>query len=1163
MLRGAVLALMLCAMTVQAAGPCPELIGRWAWGPVETVAAGDGRVLMSSGGVVAVLDISDPGNPRVTGSVTLPSLVQDLAIAGGLAYASSHEWGLTVLDLTAGDDPVIVGSFPNEVGARGIALRGRIAYLAAGGNGLRILNVSDPAGIVELGSLDTPGGARDVAVEGRYAYVADGGDGLRIIDVADPMRPTEVGALDTFDNAWAVAVAGDLALVTDYRTGLRLIDVSDPTQPVELAMVDRWSSCQDVQVIGTVAYFADGGGGLRAIDISNPSSPTDLSYASIRGIASKVAFAGDVAVVAGGWGGLMLVDISDSAQLARLSVLEMPSSSVGVAAVGETVYLANTLSGVRVFDISTPSNPVEVAVMDTQGAYAVAPAGQYTVVADDSGGMVVLELSAQGGPKVAAELDFPDGYARDVAVAGDYAYVALCEAGLQVVDLSTPTAPVARGLWPTSDCLRDLTVSGQYAYLGGDDHGLSVVDVSNPANPVLVGSIRDLGYTYASALAGSYLLLTNGGDGVAVIDVSTPTAPQYVSHISLSGDVQDIAVSGNRAYVARSWGGVTVLDVTDPTAAVELGTSTELDEPEGLAAADGLIVVTDYSAGFGVFSTASCGAAAPVAKLAWWPTAPSVGESVRLSDQSEGQVTTRSWSLSDGATGTNGVFNHPFAEPGFASATLTVSNANGSSSVTRGFAVRPVTPPAPAAASAGGSLTVVPAAAHVGGAEGTNWVTDLVLHNAGPAGLMVAVYFLEQDRDNTSADGVQVWVPGGESVLLADVVQSLFFADSTSGAILVAADGALVVSSRTYNLVPGGTYGQFIPGEPLAAAMTGADQPALIQLTENARYRTNIGFVNPTGSALDVRVRILGTTGQQLASQTYRVPPFGYRQVNRIISQLVGSTLDDAVAIVSTDDAGARFFTYASSADNSSGDPIYIAPVSALSGSIWVAAAAHAEGLNDTAWRTDLELGNPGSSAVACTVELMRADRDNSAPQSFSTTVPAGGSVRVVDALSSMFGYSGSGALRVTPASGTLRVSSRTYNQLTDSTYGQYIPAAGETAAFGRNEAALLVQLAFSPVRSRGFRTNIGLASAAGVTTRVELRLYLGDGTLLDTREVQLAPYAWHQETDVFAGLLTNEVRSAYAVVTPTSADALVFAYASVVDNRSGDPIYVPAVKVD
>ena len=37
----------------------------------------------------------------------------------------------------------------------------------------------------------------------------------------------------------------------------------------------------------------------------------------------------------------------------------------------------------------------------------------------------------------------------DVDVAGDYAYVAAWEAGLRVVDVSVPSAPVERGFYDT------------------------------------------------------------------------------------------------------------------------------------------------------------------------------------------------------------------------------------------------------------------------------------------------------------------------------------------------------------------------------------------------------------------------------------------------------------------------------------------------------------------------------------------------------------------------------------------------------------------------------------------------------------------------------------------------------------------------------------------
>ena len=1156
MWRSVLLMIALAPMTVHAAGPCPELVGRWAWGPVKAVAADMTRVVFGSGGVIAVADLTRPEVPTVVGSTEIPGVAFEIALSGDSAYVAAWNGGLVVVDLSSLSHPSVVGHYDTLGYARGVTVRGDIAYVATD-NGLRILNVSDPGRITELGALEIEGTAWKVALQSNYAFVAADTGGLHVIDVLSPVRPTEVGWIDTPGNAHGVAVYNDLAMVADSQS-VRMIDVSDPSSPREIGSLQS-SGVADIVIDGNMAFLAESSSGLRVVDISNPASPTELSSQWWQGDATDIAVRGRTALLAGGWGGLGVFDLSEPSDPQELPGLSTPSSSYDVVASGTLAYVANAGGGVRVIDVSSPVSPREVGVADTGSARALALSGSSLFVADDSDGLRILDVSDPSHPGEIAALDTP-GHAFDVKVAGGFAYVADCREGLRVVDVSTLSSPVERGVWASGECARRVTVSGRYAYVTGDDLGLHVVDIQDPAHPTEIGAIPDLGYTYSSVVVGSLLLVANGRNGIAVVDVSTPGSPTQVASIDIDGDTQDVEVSGSTAYAVSTWGGLTVLDVTDPTAATVLGISHGLPEPRGVTASGGLVFATEYTSGLGVFSAESCGAAPPLADFTFFPSWPSEGEEMSFRDTSTGSPTSRQWQFSDGGAGTGGLVSRAFTAPGYATATLMAGNAYGTSTVTRGFAVRPIGPPRPVAGSAVGELTIVPASAHVGGAEGTHWVTDLVLHNIGDVGTMAALYLLQPGAANTVAPAVEVWVPAGQSVLLADVVLSLFGLDSTSGALLVAADEpVLQVSSRTYNLVSSGTFGQYIPGWPLAMASTDADTPTLIQLTENARYRTNIGFVNPTAGRLDVVVEASRADGTSLGSRPYSVPQFGYLQVNRILRAFVGSDVDDAVATVSTSTPGARFFTYASSADNVSGDPIFIAPVRADTGPIWVPAAAHAEGLNDTVWRTDLELANAGASPVTVTVELMRADQDNRSPASHDVTVPAGHSVRIVDALADMFGYSGSGALRIRSAGGAIGVSSRTYNQLSGSTYGQYIAGFPEGWGIWEGRSARMVQLAYSPDRSRGYRTNIGLASMAEVEMGVDIRLFRGDGTSLGTLHVVLAPYAWHQETDVFAGLGLGEIRDAYAMVATTTSNARALVYASVVDNRSGDPIFMLA----
>jgi PKD repeat protein len=461
----------------------------------------------------------------------------------------------------------------------------------------------------------------------------------------------------------------------------------------------------------------------------------------------------------------------------------------------------------------------------------------------------------------------------------------------------------------------------------------------------------------------------------------------------------------------------------------------------------------------------------------------------------------------------------------------------------------------PAIQAPGAFVSVVPAAAHVAGEAGTSWRTDLVLHNQNATETRANLYLLAQGADNSGAAGVPVTVPAGGSVAVDDLLASTFSAGDAVGGVLIGSTLPLQASSRTYNDTPDGTYGQYIPVSPLGNAIGAHTEVVLIQLSHNQDYRTNLGVANAGPDPLEVRASLYdAATGAWIGSPTYNLPAFGWQQDNNVLAK-ASATVDDAYAVLSASQPEARYFAYASVVDNRSGDPVYITPAVARDDLLYIPAAAHVEGSNLTRWRSDLEVVNLSSFDAIYSVDLL-GSKPWGRPETQTFELAAGEAVRYHDVVQEMFATEGSGAMRLTLQAGSLLASSRTYNDLDTGTYGQYIPAFAETDAILEGATGLLLQLAGSADGSSGYRTNIGLVNAAEVEITVEVSLFSADGAPLGTMSVDLAQATFRQLNDVFG---EGDIPLAFATVTSDTPGARFFAYASVIDNRSGDPVFIPA----
>ncbi len=231
-------------------------------------------------------------------------------------------------------------------------------------------------------------------------------------------------------------------------------------------------------------------------------------------------------------------------------------------------------------------------------------------------------------------------------------------------------------------------------------------------------------------------------------------------------------------------------------------------------------------------------------------------------------------------------------------------------------------------------------------------------------------------------------------------------------------------------------------------------------------------------------------------------------------------------------------------------------PVPSQVRSIVVPVATHRAGANGTFYVTDARIVNPSTSTADATLLFTPSGQDASAAISRSVQVVPGGTLRLDDVVLGTFGLADAfGKLEVRSASKVV-VSARTYNNGATGTFGQFEPGATSADAVVSGGAALHLP---GLERSTDFRTNVGLVEIGGLAAVVQVRMLDDAGRVVGIKTFPLPAGGSLQVNDVFgAAGVAGETTRARAEVTVLSGGAVV-AYASVVDNRSGDAIFVPA----
>lgn len=229
----------------------------------------------------------------------------------------------------------------------------------------------------------------------------------------------------------------------------------------------------------------------------------------------------------------------------------------------------------------------------------------------------------------------------------------------------------------------------------------------------------------------------------------------------------------------------------------------------------------------------------------------------------------------------------------------------------------------------------------------------------------------------------------------------------------------------------------------------------------------------------------------------------------------------------------------------------------------WLPVVGKSRGANDTNFVTDLRIVNDSGATANVTLDYFTSSLSGqTAPSVTRTLTVAPGEEKVLDdVIGATIGVDGQlGGLKVTSDRNVV-VSARVLNDLRASgrgTTGLAIPALEEGNTSGT--LPFLSQASDAEFSANlGFRTNVGYfnPNATPVTATFTVRR-ASDGAILGTSARTIPGYSMVQQNvyDVIPAVQAADRAQANFYIT-WSANAPLFVYASVVDNKTGDSVYI------
>ncbi len=255
--------------------------------------------------------------------------------------------------------------------------------------------------------------------------------------------------------------------------------------------------------------------------------------------------------------------------------------------------ITSTTSGIQFIDVSNPLLPNPTASIGNPGSFptAIELKGNYAYFGGGmTGYFMIADISNINFPFQVGIVTNISGTGYQIAISGNYAYMATNSDTLYSIDISNKTNPIVIGKLILGSFPGGIAIQGNYLYVG-TSMGLKVINISTPSNPTIINSFGS-GYGKIAPDFVNERLFVAKGSGFDAINISNPTLPTGLFMGIGGGSGGDICYWNN--YVFQNGSGNVSAFQVNSTSASYLGSfnSTFTGQVIGITVKDSVFYVS-------------------------------------------------------------------------------------------------------------------------------------------------------------------------------------------------------------------------------------------------------------------------------------------------------------------------------------------------------------------------------------------------------------------------------------------------------------------------------------------------------------------------------------------------------------------------------------------
>ncbi|MFC2170887.1 beta-propeller domain-containing protein, partial [Calditrichota bacterium] len=302
-------------------------------------------------------------------------------------------------------------------------------------------------------------------------------------------------------------------------------------------------------------------------------------YGSIDGSIENLVIENDYAIVSTSENSLLILDISNPRSPEQINSIMLESDIEDFAVYDDYIFISQGEAGIVSVNIENPLNPQRYEAWEDWGSEVLAVENGMLYTAFDNE-LFIIDISDPSNPEETGSYT-NEFNIYDIAVVGDYLYLAARIEGFQVIDISDPASPaMIRSVDQRTTRIEQIIVLGQYGYTIGslfEGGSFRIYEVSNPANPELLGEefiqaaydenldLNSLG------ISGNNALIPFSSEspreptffGIFIVNISDYTNPRFLTTYELDSECLDISIADDLAYLAND-SEFRIYDISNP-----------------------------------------------------------------------------------------------------------------------------------------------------------------------------------------------------------------------------------------------------------------------------------------------------------------------------------------------------------------------------------------------------------------------------------------------------------------------------------------------------------------------------------------------------------------------------------------------------------------------